>query len=99
MSVLENIQTYMTAYLLELKLLHVRTVIRARLNIQYLELLLLLAGAVGMYIICHWEVGMANLRILTPLPVTATVTVTVTRIFGDLMCMGLHHVIPQGTVF
>ena len=58
-----------------------------------------------MYIIGHWEVGMANLRILTPLPVTvtatatATVTVTVTRIFGDLMCMGLHHVIPQGTVF
>jgi hypothetical protein len=50
-----------------------------------------------MYIIGHWEVGMVNLRILTPLPVT--VTVTVTRIFGDLMCMGLHHVIPQGTVF
>ena len=57
-----------------------------------------------MYIIGHWEVVMVNLRILTPLPVTGTAAVTVTVtvvtwIFGDLMCMGLHHVIPQGTVF
>ena len=65
---------------------------------MYLELLLFLAGAVGMHIIIgHWEVDMVNLRSHTPLH-TVPVTVTVTRMFGALMCMWLHHVNPQGTV-